>query len=373
MKLSIPKDQLVKAIERCDVVADPQSSHPHTGKVLLTASGTGKQQVLQAYATDLKIQIDTAVAALAEEHGSVAVDCSRLLAVTKAMPTGTIKLRVKNEKQLLVSCSGSRQYTLPTIPASTFPRPNEPQESAQRITIPAQALSKLIERVQHSISPDGRPHMDGVFLDYDDGKLSAVAGVAHTISVASWKGGNPKQEQWQSIVPSFALKAVLGMCSGSKDITLGLDGPVLYYETQDTLIGSLLPRDPFFNWRDGMRGLSRTPVAKVHALDVLDVLKAIAAARQEKTSPVRLVLRQDVLEIALVGEECKAVDRVMVEPLEKTDFRALVNPRYLNDLVKGADGDFTLEDANGPVLISTNDFLGLVSPINPEAWPGAFD
>lgn len=371
MKIEIPKDQLVKAIERCDVVADSKTPHPHTGKVLLTASEDANQQVLQAYCTDLKIQVDTAVAASVEKPGSVAVDCKRLLSVARAMPSGAIRLDAKPERRLVVSCAGQRAYGLPTVDAELFPTPNEPTDAASRLQVEARVLASMISRVQSSIDSKDRPNLEGVYLDYQDGTLNAVAVGNHTIGIVSESVGH--EGPWAALLPRFMLKSVVALCNENKIVTLALDDPLIYIETEDTLIGSLLPRDPFVPWRNGVDSLQRTPVARVPALMLRDSLQAITVARQEQNTPISIVVEGDKMTLALVGEECNAEDQVVVEPLTEPKLRKLVNPTYLMEAVRGADATFSLEDTGSSIAISTDDYLGIICLVNPEAWPGAFD
>jgi DNA polymerase III sliding clamp (beta) subunit (PCNA family) len=288
------------------------------------------------------------------------------------MPSGTIKLEAKPERRLVVSCTGQRTYALPTVDVELFPTPNEPSDTASWLGIEARVLASMISRVQPSIASDGRPNLEGVYLDYQDGTLNAVAVGAHTIGIVS-EGGVAHEGNWAALLPQSVLKSALALCNENKIVTLAHDDPMIYIETEDTLIGSLLPRDPFVPWRNGVDSLQRTPVARVSALSLRDSLQAITVARQDRTTPISVVIEDDKMTLALVGEECKAQDQVVVEPLTEPRLRKLVNPTYLLEAVRGADATFSLEDTGSSIAISTDDYLGIVSLVSPEAWPGAFD
>jgi DNA polymerase III sliding clamp (beta) subunit (PCNA family) len=290
------------------------------------------------------------------------------------MPSGALKLALRTGR-LVLTCVGSRQYGLPTIEASAFPSAAEPHNDALRLKLPSRTLSLLIGRVQQSISADGRANLDGVFVDLEAGVLNFVVVGSHTIAIVRDRETTyPEQLTWQALIPHFALKSVLSLCNEHDEVTLVLDEPTVYAETPDTLVGAVLPREPFVPWRNGVKGLSRTRVANVPAIALSEAVHAIMVARTDRASPIRLWLKKGNLEVALVGEECNASDEIAVDVLDQSDLRTLMQPAYLLDTVRGADANFVLEqDSSGPIIVSTDDYLGLISPISPEAWPGAFD
>jgi len=368
MKLTIAQKQLVRLAERCEIGSS--GTHAGAGNVLLAADKAGESE-LRGRSTDLKLQVDTSVSASVLRPGSSAVNCKRLLGVARAMPEGSLTLEHHQERRLVISCSGSRQYALPTVDPADLPTQQSPHPESRVLKLEARILASLIERVQPSIAAGGRPYLEGVYLDYEDHALNAVVVGAHTIGIVTDKSIE-HDGAWAALLPAVALKTILSLCSRSETVELLHHDPYVFARAGDTLIGSVLPNEPFVPWRNGCEGLSRTPVARVGAGALRNSVQALTVARQTRTSPISLVIKAGRLRVALVGEECDASDEVSVEPLERPELRVLARPEYVLEAIRGADATFQLDDTGTSIAISTDEYLGVISLVDPSGWPGAF-
>ena len=371
MRLSLSKQHLQRALGKCAAVAKNKSPHPHLGKVLLTATDPSRR-VLQAYATDLKLRVDTAAPATVAEPGTTAVDCARLVEVVGAMPAGEIGLCLRDGR-LVVTGTGKRKYTLPVIDHADFPQPGEPSAAAVQLVLDSDTLARLITRLAPTVDPVNaeRPQWFGICLEATAGQLLGVTGSGHGLATVRF----PLQHQlaaprWECLLPEFCLSMFLTLCAEHSVVTLVLDHDSLYLETPDTLVGAVLPHEPFMAWHALAEGLARRAVARVHLLDAQAALKALVAASDEKHPVIKVITQNGELHFELAGEKCEASDTIDVESLVTGQQRFAVDVRTLSAALHAVAADFVLELDHpiDPIVLSTDDALVLVMPIDPGRW-----
>lgn len=371
MHVVLSKQNLQRALARCASVARFGSSvHPFTSKVLLTASQGN--QVLQLFATDVMMQIDTAAAATIKQPGVAAVECKRLVEVIGVMPQGEIHLTVKGDR-LLVTGTGSRKFSLPTVDPQLMPTPAEPAESAPALTLKSSVFASLVSRLKPTIDPKTelhQRHLFGMYLEAEGSVLHAVTGSGHGMSRVQVQLAQPVRMLWSCIVPEPALNVFSSLCAEHESVKMLLEGPSLFLETPDTLCGVQLPIDKFVPWRPLLESLSRRQVARVHLLDLQEALRGVMAARQDASSAVKVVTQDHKLNIELARSECEATDEIAVESLCDGQQRFVIMPDLFQIALKAVGSDFFLEldGPTDPVVLSSDDFLGIVMPIMPGGY-----
>ena len=371
MKITTTKQSLTAALERCSPTSSTRGHHIHSGKVLLTATEyeDGVQQ-LRLYATDAVLQVDTVAEAQVSRAGNVAVDCRKLLTAVGAMPEGEISLLFAQARLVLKSPTSPRSYGLPAVPGDDYPTPIEPHEGAPRLQVEGKVLHRAISRVQSIIEVSEKLHLYGVRIEADPDRLFSIAMSNHSFAICSTAieglaGG------WTGLLPASGLRLVLNLCNDNEQLTLISDGPQVYIETDITLVGSLTPSGDYPPWRKLFDGLQRTSRAEVGFAQLQDALKAVMVARADQESPVRLQVQGEQLILSLEKDSCEATDQfAVVAP--NGDYSVLMNPLYLSDITKGAEGDFLLEESDiGPVISTEDGYTALAAMRHDEAPPPA--
>jgi DNA polymerase-3 subunit beta len=339
---------ILAALEKCAHAGGTAGGKPHAGKTRLKATSVagGDTDVLTFYANDLSVSIDTATAAAVEVEGIVGIDTKRLHAVVTALPEGTISLAITPKgRQLSVTAKGHRKYGLPVVGAEVFPTPPEPPEDAARAALPAAKLSYLLTRVGHAMSSDEHDqiHLRGVKLEVADQIAFAVATDGHRFAKAETP--LPDAQDMELFLPRNLHKLIVGQFE-DEDLAVGSDGRMVFIETEDTLVCSMMPPPGFPPRRKLMESMHAEPAVHVPRITLLETLKAVLAARSAEASKLKetaVLLRYaepyEYIEVQLAKDEADAVDRVAVTDGHPRPFELAYDPRYLIDAVRAAEAN----------------------------------
>jgi len=374
MKASADRADILAALEKCAHASGDASGRAHGGKVRLTASAASADigDVLHFYANDLTLSIDTAVTAQVAADGAAAVDTKRLHAVVAALPEGPVLLGLTGKtQQLSVTAKGNRKYALPTVDAETFPTPFQPPDDAPRLVVPAKRLSYLLSRVAHAMSPekDGQPHLQGIRLEVLDGHAFAVA--LDNKRFAKAETDLPGVANTELFVPRSMVRFILANYADG-ELTLGNLGSMIFVDTVDTMVSSLMPASGFPPWQRLLGSLVSEPVARVPRVMLLETVKAVLAAR---TSASDLILGfadpYDFLELRLGKTDAEARDRLAVTNGHSQPFELLYDPNYILDAVRAAEADLNVGIVQtggemSALIFETDDkFVAWIAPRRP--------
>ena len=117
MKIEIPRDTLFEALSAIIGVVERRQTLPILGNVLVTAD----ENTLSLLATDLELQLSSAVPVTVLQPGSITLPARKIFDICRGLPEGAqITLEIA-EGRAVLSSSGSR-FTLSTLPAEEFPR-----------------------------------------------------------------------------------------------------------------------------------------------------------------------------------------------------------------------------------------------------------
>ncbi len=279
MTLTIPRNSLLPALERCAAVADQKSAMPILACCLLN-DGT-------ISATDLYRSVSCEV----EGEGDLrcAVNAKDLLSRVKAMPDGPITLRLKKDA-LEVTGVGKRKFTLQTASADDYPKLPQPP-SGRAVEYAAGDLTSLIDSVAYAISLDEtRAHVNSLCLSGDGTRVAATDGHRlATMATGIDTGSNPV------LVP---LRAVKDLCKlGAAKVWLSMEDPYLFAMADGVTYATKLVDAQF------------PPIAQVipkstkHTVNVpraamRDAVAAVALAAAEKSGGVRFTFAKGLLTIS---------------------------------------------------------------------------
>jgi DNA polymerase-3 subunit beta len=141
MKLSIPRDTLVSAVQLVTRAISTRSMLPSLAGVLFTTGG-GR---LTLKATDMEMSLTCTVGDVAAERDGTVLLPGRLLAdVVRSLPTGSVGLEQRPEQRDVEITAGGARFHLRTLPEEDFPRLPELDGGLARL--PAEPLAATIDR-----------------------------------------------------------------------------------------------------------------------------------------------------------------------------------------------------------------------------------
>lgn len=238
MIVTIPKLDLLRAVARCQSVADKRSATPVLACLLVEVA----EGAAAVSATDLYVSVRVVAPCEHDADGSFAVDAKDLGERLKHMPDGIVRLTYEKDRCVLSAVGSPRKFTLPAHHGADFPKVAVTIEDgeAKPLTIQADALAATIGRVIYAVSLDEtRPHVNCGLLEWGPNSLAIVATDGHRLSraeVAAEYVGAPAM----ALVPLRALHEIRNLCGSGGGIALRVSGSSIYVETSSAMFSAKL-------------------------------------------------------------------------------------------------------------------------------------
>jgi DNA polymerase III sliding clamp (beta) subunit (PCNA family) len=352
VKARVTKKDLLSALDKCGNAQGKTSGHSCSGKILLSAiKGIGDDgSVLQCYANDLVLSVDTAIDSDVEVEGQVGVETKRLHSVVNSLGDGSVALSLSGTKLVVAAAGkGSRKYQLPTLDIGAFPKSVNPESGSASIEVAPELLAALISHVKYAMAPDGQSHPANFVIQLytDTGMLVAVS--TDNQRLARYQAEFATDAVWTCPLPGALIPVVAAMCkTASKEAVRLIEcGNTLYAETDDTLVGSLRPAGALPPLKMVMEKQELRPVCKLSSAALSESIRAVTAASGSNAdnSAVRLTLAgsdKSSLLVTLIDSDATAEDTVPVDSISDEAFSVIYNPRLMLDGLKVADDEVVL-------------------------------
>jgi len=312
---------------------------------------------------DLTITVDVVVAG--ETDGTVVVPAKLASDIVRALEPGAVSFSAEDGEAQI--SGGRSEFSIRLIPADEYPRLPEPEGDGVSLQTDefAQALRQVVSAASND---DSRPILTGVLLAAEGDGLRLVATDSYRLAVRDLPGTSVLSAGQQVLVPSRALSE-LGRVLGQADqLVLRLGERDASFELGGIRVTTRLIEGEFPNYR------SLIPAEQPNRLTVgrevlLDAIRRVKLVAQEASSPVRLVMSSDQLELIAITQDVGQAHEGLDAKYEGEELTVAFNPNYLLDGVEVAPGDeVTLlsVDALKPALLRSVDnpeFLYLLMPV----------
>ncbi|MEW6765927.1 MAG: DNA polymerase III subunit beta [Pseudomonadota bacterium] len=178
MRLSIPRETLLPAINQVMGAVERRQTLPILGNLLIEAHAEG----LRLTATDLEMELVTEVSLLVDKEGATTLPARKLLDICRTLPEGCdITLSVEGS-QAIIQAERSR-FQLATLPAEDFPR-IEALREAQTLVIRQSVLKNIIQHVAFAMAQqDVRYYLNGMLLELAPQALRGATTDGHRLAL----------------------------------------------------------------------------------------------------------------------------------------------------------------------------------------------
>jgi len=363
MRLRCERDVLVETLTTAGrAVATRGGALPVLSGVSLTLAG----DELQAVGTDLDltIQVGATVAGLGD---GVAVVPARLAAdIVRALEPGAVTVEGAEDEVRITS--GRSQFAVRMLPAADFPR--LPATTGEVVTLPAEGLAEALRQVVRAASSeDSRPILTGVLLAAEEGSLRLVATDSYRLAMRDMAGTDVLREGQKVLVPSRALAELQRLLSGAAgDVQLRLGEHDAAFEVGRVRLTTRLIEGEFPNYRQLIPATSSNRLI-VGKEPLLDAVRRVKLLVRDTTTPVRIALRAEGIELSVVSQEVGHASEDVDAKYEGTEMTVAFNPAYLIDGVEAVVGDEVLletVDALKPATVRAGEadgYLYLLMPV----------
>jgi DNA polymerase-3 subunit beta len=323
--------------------------------------------------TDLDLTIRVATTVNGQGDG-VTVAPGRLVTdIVRALEPGAVSLDA-DDQELRIS-AGRSQFAVRTHAAADFPRLPVPAEEA--VTLPVAGLAEALRQVVRAASSeDTRPILTGVLMAAEASGLRLVATDSYRLAVRDLPGAGILKEGQKVLVPSRALaelQRLLGAApaaSGDQHsgVTLRLGDHDATFEVGEVRLTTRLIEGEFPNYRQ-LIPASYPNVLVVGRDAVLDAIRRVKLLVRDPTTPVRMALRSDGIELTVITQDWGQASEEVDAKYEGSEMVVAFNPNYLIDGIEAITSDeVQLEtlDALKPATVRPtegSDYLYLLMPV----------
>ena len=314
--------------------------------------------------SDLDLTISVTTTVNGETDGVAVVPAKLASDIVRSLEPGAVSFEVVDEEVRITS--GRSDFSLRLIPADEFPHLAEPAGDA--VTLAASDFAAALHQVVPAASAhDSRPILTGVLLAAEPEGLRLVATDSYRLAVRDLPGTTVLAEGQSVLVPSRALGELGRLRGDAEEVTLRLGERDASFEVGDVRLSTRLIEGEFPNYR-GLIPASHPNRLTVGREVLLDAVRRVRLMAREST-PVRLVMKGDSLELLAVTQDVGQAHEELDARFDGTELTVAFNPEFLIQGAEVTAGDeITLEtiDALKPALLKSPDspeFLYLLMPV----------
>jgi DNA polymerase-3 subunit beta len=350
MKLTIPRETLLRPLQQVIGVVERRQTLPVLGNVLLEASTNG----IRMTATDLEVELRAQVSIEVEETGNVTVPARKFMDICRTLPEeATITISVSGEQRAQIR-SGKSRFTLSTLPPGDFPVV-EKIKSARRFSISQHDLKGLIERTSFSMAQqDVRYYLNGLMLELADNVVRAVATDGHRLAICEYGAEVGEAGEQQVIVPRKGvqeLQRLLEDTEGAVQVEIGtnhirITAPDLRFTSK--LIDGRFPDYQRVIPDGGNKRLVADRDLLRQALTRASILS------NEKYRGIRLTITDNILKIQSHNPDQEEAEEELNVDFEGPSIEIGFNVTYLVDALSSMNAEqveILLSDPNSSCLI----------------------
>ena len=352
MKISVIRENLLKPLQLIGNVVERRQTTPILANVLVRV----KSNELILIGTDLEVELQVKLAVNSTEDGDITIPARKLLDLCRTLPDAAV-LDINSSKDKVLIKSGRSRFTLSTMPAIEFPE-TESAPSVTQLTIPQDQLKYLIEQTQFAMAQqDVRYYLNGLMLEVQSDKITAVATDGHRLACSSYNGDTGVSTSQQIIIPRKGVTELLRLLDNNNDkVTLQISGNQLRVELPTITLTSKLIDGKFPDYHQVLpKGTTKEVLA--NRLFLHQAFSRIAVLSNEKFRSMRLLFTNNLLRASVHNPEQEEAEEEMEVKYQGDELEIGFNIGYFLEAlaaIKQEDVVVHCTDANHSCLVHGN-------------------
>ena len=365
MKLSIPRDVFLSALQVVGRAVSSRATLASLGGIQLTAGAGG----LMLRASDGELGLTMVIPDLAVDREGTVLAPGRLLGdVVRSLPSGEVDLAVRPEQRDIELIAGGARFHLRVLPVEDFPR--LPEFEAAAATLPATPLAGSIDRVARAASRDEvRPILTGVLVHGEGEALTMVATDSYRLSVEHTRLERPLEEPLEANVPARALRELARIVSQETpdEVGISLARNQAVFQIGPVVLSSRLIEGQFPSWRQLIPESFEHEV-RLPREELLEVARRISQLAQ-RNAPLRFAFAEGELTVAAETPDVGDASEAMPAPYSGEALEIAFNPQFLIEGLESVGADELTMKLSSPLRpgllepAGNEDFRYLVMPI----------
>ena len=371
MKFKINRDHFSSGLQQVLNVVSPRATMPILGNVLIEA----ENDRISLTTTNLDLGIRCTIQAQVSESGAVTLPVRRLATIVKELPNLDVSVETEENYQTKVTSGGSN-FKIMGIGKEEFPA--LPTFSRDRTFVIGQSqLSGMLRSVAYAQSSDeARYILNGVYFNFDEGKLSLVATDGRRLALISKELEFPPEQSGHIIIPGKTGSELLRLLDVGKDVRISFNDRQVAFDVETGenaggLVGSVnliskIVEGNYPNYQQVIPKETHQRIKLERELFLQCVHRA-ALVSSDKSNTVRLKVSPNLLEITASSPDFGEAHESMAIAYEGPEIEVAFNPYFLMDPLKAHTKDeifFELKDELSPgVFKSLDSFVCVIMPL----------
>jgi len=354
MKISLSRENLLKALQKVSGVVEKRQTMPILGNVLLEVHN----QTLTLTASDLEIET-RAQTELESSDGDFAttLPAIKLLTIVRSLPEG-LTVVMQFEEGRCELAAGRSRFKLSTLPAEDFPTIDLSQVVLS-FALSQHQLKSLIHRTAFAMAAqDVRFYLNGMLFDIQGSQLRVVATDGHRLSTCATQLAVEELPASQAILPRKGVLELQKLLQDEETLVeMALAQNYLTVQLEDTTFTCKLVDGRFPDYRRVIPADNEQTL--VTQCDLLkSLLQRAAILSNDKFKGVRLVLAENLLTVHAQNTEQEESHEDMVVDYQGAPMEIGFNVNYLLDVLNVFPQEevvLKFKDANSCCLIESED------------------
>ena len=361
MKLKVSQPVFLDGL---NVVQKAVSSRP-TNPILTNTLIVADEKSIKLTATDIDITIQCTIEAEVSTTGSTTLPVKRLAGFVSALPSGTVEMAVDDKNVAGMRC-GSSFFKLHGLPPSEFP-PVPTTEGSLKYTLDKKVFADMLKKTHYAASSDdSRPALNGVLLNFKDGKLTCVATDGRRLALIEHEVEFPADHNRDVILPKRAVGELLHVLSGEGPLCIYIKGNQIIFEFDNVVMYCKLVDGVYPNFRQVIISQCDHRIT-IPREELLGVLGFVSHATSEKSNAMRMTFEDNRLSIAASSPDVGAAEGELTVKYNGPKITAIFNPEFMADPLRNLTSDeiyVELNDSMSPGLIKSDiPFLYVLMPL----------
>ena len=295
MKFSINKKNLYNSLIEHNKVVPLRTTLPILSCVVLIV----KKESLTLKSSDLEQTIISNQKIKTEKEGSVALPISKLLEIVSVLKDETIKFSC-NEDFLVEINSNQGVYKITGKTSEDFPETPSPQVK-QSVKINGGDFINIIDKTGYASSKDDlKPALCGVYFNFKDNKITAVATDGHKLVKHEQEVSEKTTTPLSIVLPLKFLNIVKTITEDKEDVVVKIGENHAQTEQKNFTLITRTIKEAFPDFNSVIPDNNKT-VAEVNTQEIVDCLKRVSIFSNKTT-------KQTILSFSTKGVMLSAQD-----------------------------------------------------------------
>lgn len=348
MELTIPRNGLLKALQRVQGIVEKRNTMPILAHALFEAT----ERAVTIFATDLELGVRAVYPAAVKVPGTATVVARKLFEIVRELPEEEVVLASDEQHWVRVECGRSR-FKVAGLPPADFPVfPAIERETM--IPIARDLFLDLVKRTLFAVGEsDARYVLNGVLCVLDGGVIRMVGTDGHRLAVAEHRLERPKGAAAHAVSAIVPKKALLEMKKLAEDdanaaLEIGFTKTQCVFRQGDLVLLTRLMEGSYPNYQQVIPVGNDKRVA-VDRKAIESALRRVSLLAKERTNALRFQLEPARVLLSTSNPDLGEATEDLGVSYDGESLTTGFNARYLLDVMGALSGPEALLEFKDPL------------------------